>query len=96
MGLHERRGCVRVGPVYTPRHWRGKGYGSAVTAAAIRDVLDDGGLPVLFTDLADPTSNDIYQRLGYYSVEDRLEIAFRSVPELPTMPTAGNPRAPSE
>ena len=36
-------GCARVGPC----RWRGKGYGSAVTAAATRDVLDDGGLPVL-------------------------------------------------
>jgi GNAT superfamily N-acetyltransferase len=72
-------GCARVGPVYTPSRWRGKGYGSAVTAVATRDVLDDGGLPVLFTDLANQTSNDIYQRLGYYPVEDRLEIEFRSV-----------------
>jgi hypothetical protein len=32
-------GCARVGPVYTPSHCRGKGYGSAVTAAATRDVL---------------------------------------------------------
>jgi GNAT superfamily N-acetyltransferase len=72
-------GCARVGPVYTPSRCRGKGYGSAVTAAATRDVLDDGGLPVLFTDLANQTSNDIYRRLGYYPVEDRLEIEFRSV-----------------
>lgn len=90
-------GCARVGPVYTPSRWRGKGYGSAVTAAATRDVLDDGGLPVLFTDLANQTSNDIYQRLGYYPVEDRLEIGFGSVQnDCRPMPTAGNPRAPSE
>lgn len=72
-------GCARVGPVYTPHRWRGKGYGSAVTAAATRDVLDDGGLPVLFTDLANQTSNNIYDRLGYHPVEDRLEFVFRSV-----------------
>ncbi len=71
-------GSARVGPVYTPRRWRGKGYGSSVTAAATRDVLDDGGIPVLFTDLSNHTSNDIYQRLGYYPVEDRLEIEFRT------------------
>jgi predicted GNAT family acetyltransferase len=86
-----------VGPVYTPSRWRGRGYGSAVTAAATRDVLDDGGLPVLFTDLANQTSNDIYQRLGYYPVEDRLEIGFGSVQnDCRPMRTAGNPRAPSE
>jgi len=71
-------GCGRVGPVYTPSRWRGKGYGSAVTAVATRDILDNGGRPVLFTDLANQTSNDIYHRLGYCPVEDRLEIDFRS------------------
>jgi len=69
-------GSARVGPVYTPRRWRGRGYGSSVTAAATRDILDDGGIPVLFADLSNSTSNDIYQRLGYYPVEDRLEIEF--------------------
>jgi len=34
---------------------------------------------VLFTDLANQTSNDIYDQLGYHPVEDRLEFAFRSV-----------------
>jgi predicted GNAT family acetyltransferase len=70
-------GSARIGPVYTPAQWRGRGYGSAVTAAASRDILADGGVPVLFADLANPTSNDIYQRLGYYPVEDRLQIEFR-------------------
>ena len=69
-------GSARVGPVYTPRRWRGRGYGSSVTASATRDILDDGGIPVLFTDLSNHTSNDIYQRLGYNPVEDRLEIEF--------------------
>ena len=69
-------GSARVGPVYTPTRWRGRGYGSSVTAAATRDIRDDGGIPVLFADLSNHTSNDIYQRLGYYPVEDRLEIEF--------------------
>ncbi len=69
-------GVSRVGPVYTPPELRGHGYGSAATAAATRDVLDDGAVPVLFTDLANPTSNKIYQRLGYYPVEDRIRVEF--------------------
>lgn len=70
-------GSSRIGPVYTPPEHRGRGYGSAVTAAATADVLHDGAIPVLFTDLANPTSNDIYQRLGYHPVEDRLQVEFR-------------------
>ena len=69
-------GSSRIGPVYTPPAERGRGYGSAVTAAATRDSLDDGATPVLFTDRANPTSNKIYARLGYYPVEDRLAVRF--------------------
>ena len=69
-------GSARIGPVYTPPAERGHGYGSAVTAAATRDILDEGAVPVLFTDLANPTSNKIYQQLGYRPVEDRLMILF--------------------
>ena len=68
-------GSARVGPVYTPPEHRGHGYGSAVTAVATQDILDDGAIPVLFTDLANPTSNAIYQRLGYHSVGDYVSVA---------------------
>jgi predicted GNAT family acetyltransferase len=69
-------GSARVGPVYTPTAARGHGYGSAVTAAATRSILDEGAIPVLFTDLANPTSNKIYQAMGYEPVEDRLVVTF--------------------
>jgi len=69
-------GVARIGPVYTPPALRGRGYGSAATAMATRDVLGEGAVPVLYTDVANPTSNKIYQRLGYYPVEDRARVAF--------------------
>jgi FR47-like protein len=69
-------GVARIGPVYTPPELRGNGYGSGVTTAATRDVLEDAAVPVLYTDLANPTSNKIYQQLGYYPVEDRAHVAF--------------------
>ncbi|MGH3328210.1 MAG: GNAT family N-acetyltransferase [Streptomycetales bacterium] len=68
---------VRIGPVFTPEEHRRHGYGSAVTAAASRTALDRGAdAVVLFTDLANPTSNSIYQRLGYQPVEERLVLGF--------------------
>ncbi|MBV9170302.1 MAG: GNAT family N-acetyltransferase, partial [Chloroflexi bacterium] len=70
-------GSARIGPVYTPPSQRGRGYGSAVTAAATREVLDLGAIPVLFTDLANPVSNSIYQRLGYRPVDDYAMITLR-------------------
>lgn len=66
-------GTCRVGPVYTPPAARKQGYGAAATAACTRDALDRGAEHVvLFTDLANPTSNGIYQRLGYQPVQDRV------------------------
>jgi uncharacterized protein len=62
---------IRIGPVYTPPELRGRGYASALTAALTQRLLD-GGLRFcfLFTDLANPTSNSIYQRIGYEPVGD--------------------------
>ncbi|HJQ43609.1 MAG TPA: GNAT family N-acetyltransferase [Jatrophihabitantaceae bacterium] len=70
-------GVARVGPVFTPPDLRGRGYASAVTAAASRDILEHDAVAVLYTDLANPTSNRIYQALGYVPVEDRLHVQYR-------------------
>jgi integrase len=51
-------------------------------------------VPVLFTDLTNRTTNDIYQRLGYRPVEDRLEIEFQSVETIADNAN-GQPFAPS-
>ncbi|MEW1774284.1 GNAT family N-acetyltransferase [Streptomyces sp. NPDC086777] len=64
-------GQVRVGPVYTPPELRGRGYAGAVTAEVSRAALAAGaGEVLLFTDLANPTSNALYQRIGYREVAD--------------------------
>ncbi|MGH3155933.1 MAG: GNAT family N-acetyltransferase [Streptosporangiaceae bacterium] len=74
-------GMVRVGPVYTPPKLRRHGYAAAVTAAISQAALDAGAAEVLlFTDLANPTSNGVYLRLGYHPVEDRVLLAFDPTP----------------
>jgi GNAT superfamily N-acetyltransferase len=73
-------GMSRIGPVYTPPADRRRGYGGAVTAAATRWALDRGVRHVaLFTDLANPTSNRLYPRLGFEPVHDALEVCFDPV-----------------
>lgn len=68
---------VRVGPVYTPPAQRGRGYATTLTAAVTQDQLDRGRRFVtLFTDLANPTSNRIYQAIGYRPVRDVHVVAF--------------------
>ncbi len=70
-------GQARVGPVYTPPDLRGRGFGGAATAAITQAALDDGAEGVvLFTDLANPTSNTLYQRLGYRPVSDWAVLRF--------------------
>ena len=74
-------GMVRVGSVYTPPALRGRGYAGAVTAAISQAALDAGVREVvLYTDLANPTSNALYQRLGYRLVEDRVVLSFAPAP----------------
>jgi predicted GNAT family acetyltransferase len=64
-------GQVRVATVYTPAHLRGRGYAGAATAEVSRAARDAGADEVLlFTDLANPTSNGLYQRIGYRPVAD--------------------------
>lgn len=68
---------VRIGPVYTPPERRGRGYASALVAELSQRLLDGGRrFCFLFTDLANPTANRLYARLGYEPVCDAAEIAF--------------------
>lgn len=69
-------GTSRVAPVYTPPEHRGRGYAAAVTAEVSRAAREAGAAEVLlFTDLANPTSNGVYMRIGYRAVSDRLLIS---------------------
>lgn len=62
---------VRIGPVYTPPEYRNRGYASALVAAVSQAQLNAGRrFCFLFTDLANPTSNHIYQAIGYERVRD--------------------------
>jgi len=70
-------GQARIGPVYTPPELRGRGFGGAATVAITQAALDDGAEGVvLFTDLANPASNTLYQRLGYRPVSDWTVLSF--------------------
>lgn len=63
--------------VYTPPALRGRGYASACVAALSQRLLDSGKqFCNLFTDLANPTSNSIYQKIGYRPVCDFTEYRF--------------------
>jgi predicted GNAT family acetyltransferase len=72
---------MRVGAVYTPRDQRKKGYAGACVATLSQHILDMGKkFCFLFTDLANPTSNHIYQEIGYKPVADVDEYRFEESP----------------
>jgi predicted GNAT family acetyltransferase len=62
--------------VYTPLEFRRRGFGSAVTAHVTRLLLERGARVMLFTDAANPTSNGIYQEIGYRLVDELVEMHF--------------------
>ena len=70
---------IRVGAVYTPPERRRRGYASALVAALSQEQLDGGKrFCFLYTDLANPTSNKIYQDIGYEPVSDVDEYRFEA------------------
>lgn len=81
--MPEVAGQVRVASVYTPAALRGRGYAGAVTAEVSRAALASGAHEVLlFTDLANPTSNGLYQRIGYRPVQDFATHTFTAATTL--------------
>ena len=69
----------RIGPVYTPPAYRRKGYATACVAALSQKLLDEGcDRCFLLTDLENPTSNHIYQQIGYIPVCEWHEYSFIS------------------
>lgn len=73
----EMQTAVGVAFVYTPPYYRGKGYATSCVAQISRMALDKGFKRcVLYTDLLNPTSNHIYQEIGYRAVCDSLMLQF--------------------
>jgi predicted GNAT family acetyltransferase len=67
--------CVSM--VYTPRHLRNQGYATSCVAALTQRMLESGKrFCSLYTDLANPTSNSIYQRIGYQAICDVQDWVF--------------------
>jgi hypothetical protein len=78
---------IRVGPVYTPPEHRRRGYATSLVADLSRRLLEQGNRSCyLFTDLANPTSNAIYARIGYRRICDAVE--YRFVPAVTGSPAS--------
>ena len=75
--VRETRNGASISLVYTPHEWRRRGYASRIVAALSDKQLKAGKkLCNLFTDLKNPTSNSIYQKIGYWKVGESKHFAF--------------------
>jgi uncharacterized protein len=62
---------IRIKMVYTPPASRAHGYASQLVAGMCRELLSGERTKVfIFTDLANPVSNSIYQKIGFRRVLD--------------------------
>lgn len=61
--------CVFIGNVYTPPHYRGKGYSTACVSSLTQKLLNDGWkYCALYADCTNPYSNKVYRSIGYKEV----------------------------
>jgi predicted GNAT family acetyltransferase len=68
---------IRIGPVYTPPELRGRGYATSLVAGLSQSLLDGRRrFCFLYTDLANPTSNAVYERIGYVKVCESAMVSF--------------------
>lgn len=70
------QGVVRVSAVYTPRENRMHGYAAACVHGVSKHLTDMGYRCMLYTDLANPTSNSVYRRIGYRAVAEAIHFRF--------------------
>jgi GNAT superfamily N-acetyltransferase len=70
-------GVSRVGPVYTPREHRGRGIASRAVYEVSKLLRDSGERACLFTDQANPTSNKIYEAIGYERLVDMANMQVK-------------------
>lgn len=59
--------CAFINQVYTPPHFRGKGYCTACVFKLSQKLLNDGFKHcALYADCANPYSNKVYRKIGYH------------------------------
>ncbi|WP_170287641.1 GNAT family N-acetyltransferase [Aquibacillus halophilus] len=74
------RNGTTINGVYTPDTFKRKGYATAAVAKLSEKLLDSGHqFCALYTDLDNPTSNNIYKKIGYQVVGDSTVFHFELI-----------------
>jgi len=67
---------ARIGPVYTAPAHRKRGFGAAVTSAVVAHLQAMSDHIMLYADADNPTSNGVYQRLGFIEYARTGQVQF--------------------
>lgn len=74
----ESKNGATISLVYTPKDLRGNGYASRTVAMLPQKLLDEGKIKCnLFTDLTNPISNSIYQKIGFKFIGESMHLSFK-------------------
>ncbi|HSP21945.1 MAG TPA: GNAT family N-acetyltransferase [Planococcus sp. (in: firmicutes)] len=67
---------ITVSFVFTPAKYRGRGYARTLVAEVTEELLEEYDFVMLYTDLANSTSNKIYQEIGYEQIANPVHLKF--------------------
>lgn len=67
---------ITISFVFTPKEHRRKGYARTLVAEVSEELLVSFDFCVLYTDLLNPTSNKIYQEIGYRQIANPVYLGF--------------------
>ncbi len=70
----ENAGTINL--IFTPKQLRNNGYGSFITAKIALELLKKKKFVNLHTDLNNPTSNSIYQKIGFKFIGENIHYDF--------------------
>ncbi len=63
---------VTLNYIYTPKNERRKGYARQLVELVTKDILAEGLIATLYTDLDNPISNNVYQKVGFKPITDSI------------------------
>lgn len=76
MIAHRTSEFARINTVYTDAEQRGKGYAGMLVGEVTQKILDEGRIPMLYTEQDNVCSNATYRRIGYEACGELTQFAF--------------------
>lgn len=76
MVAHRTEEFARINTVYTDSSQRGKGYAGMLVGEVTQKILDEGRIPMLYTEQDNICSNATYRRIGYVVCGELTQFHF--------------------